>query len=113
MNDFVLGVTSGGQEVLVGLQYRAVRRELDDRHVPVDGIEHGGIVRHFVLGGGRVCCQLDDLEDFPVLIGDGEVGGLQPDTSTILGKAGEGALFLDAVPEVVPEALIFRRGGIA
>ena len=113
MDDLVLGVAGGGQEVLVGLQYRAVGRELDDSHVAVEGIKHGGIIRHFVLGGSRVCCQFDDLEDFPVLIGDGEIGGLQPDTPTILGKAGECALFLDTAPEILPEVLVFQRRRIA
>ncbi len=98
------------QEVFVGIEYLAVRGELDDGH----GLAYGVVDRveqeQFGMVAGHVGGDLQHLDDRPFGILHREIGGLQPDRRTVASQALEHAALGRAAGQFLPEAHVGGRG---
>lgn len=104
--DFLQRITGGFQEILVGVENRAVWRKVDES---LDLVE-----RVFGFGDrrGDIAGDLDDFVGFAVGTTNRVVGGLDPDFFPIISHALVLRGLEFALAQVVPERLVFFAFGV-
>ncbi len=106
--DLAQRISEGGQEILVGGQDVAGRRELDNRLRPRQSLDLAGIFCNFQLLGGDVGGDLDNLDRLATAH-DRVIGRLDPDFLAALADALILLLVEVAGGEFRPERLIVCR----
>ena len=105
--DLVGHIAERAQEVVVGLDDRAVHAKLDDRLRLADGGDLPGIVGVVDFLRGDVGGVLDDLERLAVQIEDRVVGSLNPDFLAAFADAAVFAGLVFAAVQLGPEFAVF------